>query len=248
MIGRCDKMKNEFDNEDHEAYIREHEDITPDKDCEMQLKAYDRQKLWGRAGAKCSICKRDLFQSEVAGTKILDTKIGEECHISSENPEIPSKDFDRYDLKLSDDFRNKSYDNAILLCRNCHAIIDDPNNTQYTIEALHQIKKEHEAYGTLKKVIEGIVQNISDYENKPILEKYGEDIVMITKGRVDGQIIITVLNKELLKENIKKKEAGAKDLLIRPPIGRGGPLFYKNPEDEVVDECEEQVRALLEEK
>jgi hypothetical protein len=40
----------------------------------------------------------------------------------------------------------KNQGNAILLCANCHKIIDNPENTKYTIEKLHQIKATHEAW------------------------------------------------------------------------------------------------------
>lgn len=118
----------------------EDEDIELSEDYGMILKKFDSNKLWARAVAKCSICKCDLFKQ-----KHSDTNIGVECHICSEKPDIPSKDFSRYDPNLSSEKRDKSYNNAILLCRNCHAIIDDPKNTQYTIEELQRIKEKHEA-------------------------------------------------------------------------------------------------------
>lgn len=127
--------KYRYDNEEHEAYIREHEDN------EMYLSVLDRKRLWGKAGGKCSKCKCVLFQKEE-----LDTNIGKECHISSHKPDHPSKEFSRYDPCLTEDERDRSYDNAILLCGNCHDMIDNPKNTQYTIEKLHQIKEKHEAY------------------------------------------------------------------------------------------------------
>ena len=74
-----------------------------------------------------------------------DTNIGKECHISSHKPDHPSKEFSRYNPSLTDTERDKSYDNAIILCGVCHDIIDNPKNTQYTIEELHQIKEKHEA-------------------------------------------------------------------------------------------------------
>lgn len=103
----------------------------------MELHASDRKKLWGLAGAKCSICKCDLFLGEEGGTNI-----GKECHISSHSP-----NHFRYDSSLTDeDVRDKRYDNAILLCGHHHDVIDDPKNTRYTIENLHQIKADHEAW------------------------------------------------------------------------------------------------------
>lgn len=124
-------------SEEHEIYIREHKDIQPDEDYEMDLTDRDRKKLWASAGGECSRCKSILYQ------KASKTNFGEECHISSEKQDQPSKEFSRFDPKLEK--RNKSVDNAILLCGHCHKIIDNPENTQYTIEALHQRKENHEA-------------------------------------------------------------------------------------------------------
>ncbi len=123
-------------SEEHEAYIREHCDIRPDEDYEMDLTVKDRKKLWLSTGNKCALCKCILHQ------KKSKTNIGEECHISSERPDHPSKEFPRYDPGF--DQRNTSVDNAIILCANCHKIIDNPENTQYTIEELHRIKERHE--------------------------------------------------------------------------------------------------------
>ncbi|KAF5420000.1 MAG: hypothetical protein C5S44_09540 [Candidatus Methanocomedens sp.] len=132
--------KHRYDNEEHEVYIREHEDIKPDEDYEMGLRVSDMKILWGKAGGKCSKCKCVLFKKEES-----DTNIGKECHISSHKPNHPSKEFSRYDSSLTEYERDRSYYNAILLCGNCHDIIDNPRNIQYTIEKLHQIKERHEA-------------------------------------------------------------------------------------------------------
>ena len=131
-------LRNKEDNE-HETYLREHEDIEPDEDYKMELRATDRKKLWGLAAAKCSICKRDLFLENEGGTNI-----GKECHISSHSQNHPSASFSRYDPSLTKVERDKKYYNAILLCGPHHDVIDDPENTQYTIERLRQIKAEHE--------------------------------------------------------------------------------------------------------
>ena len=94
----------------------------------------------GLSGNECALCKCKLVRKEDSNTNV-----GEECHISSEKPDWPSKEFSRYEPSLEDDKRNKNIDNAILLCANCHKIIDNPENTQCTIEELHQIKEKHEA-------------------------------------------------------------------------------------------------------
>jgi hypothetical protein len=95
-------------DDEHEKYLREHEDIGPDEDYEMELHASDRKKLWGLAAAKCSKCRRNLFLEEEG-----DSNIGEEAHISSHSPNHPSKSFSRYipHPYLSDVERDKKYGN-----------------------------------------------------------------------------------------------------------------------------------------
>lgn len=179
------------------AYLREHEDddIQPDKDYEMKLHTEDRQKLWGLAAAKCSMCKCDLFLKEELNES--DTKDGEECHISSHRPDHPSESFSRYIPNLTEVERDKKYENAILLCGRHHKVIDNPKNTQYTIRKLHQIKAEHEAWVTkklgedtkeskeFKKRIEEVERKIEIYEFELKLNKKRFEW---TKNKIENKI------------------------------------------------------------
>ena len=179
-IGVCD-----FNIDDeHEKYLREHEDIEPDEDYEMNLYVSDRKKLWGLAGAKCSICKCDLFFKEEGNTNI-----GKECHISSHSP-----NHFRYDSSLTEDERDKRYDNAILLCGPHHDAIDNPRNTQYTIEKLHQIKEEHEEW-VAKRLEE-------DTEESMEMEKRREEL----NQKIDELVKLKKQEIELLKEQTARKE------------------------------------------
>ncbi len=147
----------------------------------MILGVLDRKKLWGLAAAKCSICKRDLFLKEE--TDMSDTNIGKECHISSHKSNHPCQKFSRYDENLSEKERDKCYDNAILLCGPHHDIIDNCENTSYTIEKLHQIKADHEAWigrklkedtdesEDLQWRIEEVIRKIRIYEQEFDLSK-----------------------------------------------------------------------------
>lgn len=129
------------EDDEHETYLREHEDIDPDEDYEMELSRRDRRKLWGLAAARCSKCRCKLFLENESRTNI-----GKECHISSHSPNHPSKSFSRHIPTLSDVERDKKYDNAILLCGPDHDVIDDPEGNEWTIEKLRQMKAEHEAW------------------------------------------------------------------------------------------------------
>jgi len=72
-----------YNNKEHEACIREHGDIQPDEDYEMDLSVRDRKTLWGLAAGKCSICGCKLILNEESNTNI-----GEECHICSYKPDL----------------------------------------------------------------------------------------------------------------------------------------------------------------
>lgn len=166
----------------------------------MELNALDRKKLWGLAAAKCSKCKSDLFLK-----KESHTNVGEECHISSHRPNHPSESFSRYDPSLTEDERDKRYDNAILLCATCHKIIDNPESIEYTIEKLHQIKAEHEAW-----VVENLEENTEESrELKRRIEEINRQIKIyktefkLNKSRYDwfeGKISEIIEEKGLEEE------------------------------------------------
>lgn len=105
----------------------------------MGISLKSQKILWGRAGGICSFpgCGRKLI---VDATKADDLSlVGDTCHIVAVEPKGP-----RGGSPLTPDERNE-YDNLILLCKDHHKMIDDQHNT-YTIEVLHRIKDEHEAW------------------------------------------------------------------------------------------------------
>jgi hypothetical protein len=72
-----------------------------------------------------------------------DEMIGEICHIKARNPEGP-----RYDANQTDQERH-GFNNLILLCRNHHKVVDD-SPEKYTVNWLTDIKRQHEANGTIE--------------------------------------------------------------------------------------------------
>ena len=74
------------------------------------------------------------------------------AHIKGEKPQAA-----RYDPDMTDEERS-SYDNRILLCKNHHKMVDDQPDT-YTVEILHQIKNEHEAW--VRQTLEAEVVNVT---------------------------------------------------------------------------------------
>ena len=105
----------------------------------VSISLRDHKMLWGRAGARCAICRTPLATISEIG---LASVIGEEAHIVARKQDGP-----RGNSPLSAEQRD-SYSNLILLCPTHHATIDDiPNGPQeYTVERLHRIKAEHEAW------------------------------------------------------------------------------------------------------
>ncbi|MEW6379076.1 MAG: ABC-three component system protein [bacterium] len=109
----------------------------------------DQKILCLRSGNRCAIpeCHKELIINKTQGD--CESIIGEMAHIKGENPNSA-----RYDADMTDKERN-CYDNLILVCGNCHKMIDDQVNT-YTIGKLCQIKKQHEKWineSTEKEVV-----------------------------------------------------------------------------------------------
>lgn len=109
-----------------EAYPMSKKDIKP-----SQIKL-----LWGKAQARCAICKVNLIKSSQEGKEFL---VGEMAHIEGEN--IGSA---RYNQGMTDEER-AAYGNLVLLCPTHHTEIDK-NSHHYPVEKLRQIKKDHEKW------------------------------------------------------------------------------------------------------
>ena len=105
----------------------------------MAIEPKTRKMLWGRAASRCAFpdCRIELYYdiSETDDAAL----IGEECHI------VARKDgFTRGKSKLTAAQRDK-YNNLILPCRNHHKIVDSTDDP-YTVEALQELKAEHEQW------------------------------------------------------------------------------------------------------
>lgn len=99
-------------------------------------KPSDLKRLFALSGNECACpsCNRKLIARDGASI------IGKVCHI-----EAASSDGPRYNIDQSNDER-RSFDNLILLCDECHTIIDNPDNeAKYPVELLKRWKKDHES-------------------------------------------------------------------------------------------------------
>lgn len=103
----------------------------------MAVSLKTQKMLWGRAASRCSICRQELVMDE---SEIDDASlVGEASHIVARKPDGP-----RGKSTLTTAQRDK-YANLLLLCNAHHKQVDDQPN-QYTVEELHQIKREHESW------------------------------------------------------------------------------------------------------
>lgn len=95
--------------------------------------------LWGRAAGRCAMpnCRMEVFITERGYNPIWN--IGEMGHISAASDGGP-----RSNPSLSARERD-TYENLILLCRNCHGRIDGLKDL-YPRERLLQIKEDHESW------------------------------------------------------------------------------------------------------
>ncbi|MBG2712354.1 hypothetical protein I4558_16970 [Proteus mirabilis] len=102
----------------------------------------DIRRLDTLSGNKCAAphCNKNLVS--IDGSSIV-SKI---CHIEAASPKGP-----RYNSSMTNDQR-RGYDNLILLCDECHIMIDNMDNIKkYPVSLLHEWKKNHEEIGMQKK-------------------------------------------------------------------------------------------------
>lgn len=95
--------------------------------------------LWGRAAGRCAMadCRVELFVTEDDYDPVC--VIGEMGHIAASSNAGPRAHLE-LDMRARD-----SYDNLILLCRNCHKKVDTLK-LSYPRERLLEIKANHEAW------------------------------------------------------------------------------------------------------
>ena len=103
---------------------------------------YDPQTLkllWGRAAGRCAMadCRVELFVTEDDYDPVC--VIGEMGHIAASSNAGPRAHLE-LDMRARD-----SYDNLVLLCRNCHRKVDTLK-LSYPRERLLEIKANHEAW------------------------------------------------------------------------------------------------------
>ncbi|WP_298627707.1 HNH endonuclease [uncultured Legionella sp.] len=100
----------------------------------------DVKKLYANSAGRCAMptCRLKLI---LPNTQPSDKgiQIGEIAHIIAHSPTGPRHNSEFAKEKLD------TYDNRILLCPTCHQTVD-AQESQYSVEKLHQIKAGHEIW------------------------------------------------------------------------------------------------------
>ncbi len=94
------------------------------------------KRLHALSGNQCAApeCMRKIIAHDGK------TLAGRICHIEAASPEGA-----RWNPNMSDDQR-RHFDNLILMCQECHDIIDNPENeAEYPVSLLQKWKKQHES-------------------------------------------------------------------------------------------------------
>ncbi len=100
----------------------------------MAIGSVDTKILWGRAGGRCSKpgCDEDLTSLVETGHYL----VGEMAHIIGNKPTA---------ARGTPEGGSDAYDNLILLCPTHHTHIDKSPEGTYSVELLHDWKRNHEA-------------------------------------------------------------------------------------------------------
>lgn len=124
------------------------------------------KKLFALSGNRCAYpgCGAPIVEdSELVS--------GEICHIKAQNKNGP-----RYDASQTEKERHAP-DNLILLCRRCHAIVDN-DTANWTVDALRQIKELQQTYGGTA------VFAAHDGPAKALLREFKQTVVINNTGNV----------------------------------------------------------------
>lgn len=107
----------------------------------------DRRHIIGQSGGCCNKCRIQLFLENSFGEK---TRLGDDAHIVAASMDGP-----RGESKLNAKNRSTSK-NIMLLCKNCHAEVDQQPNL-FTVDALLQMRKNH--YSWVEQSLGGVLEN-----------------------------------------------------------------------------------------
>ncbi len=199
--------------------------------------------LWAKSGSCCAMCNKPVVERQ---TDTL-IPVGEMAHIKGHKPGSA-----RYDDGQSDIERH-SYNNLILLCPACHAIIDK-NVAKYSVDYLHEIKSLHEerieraikrslptiTFRELEETLRHIIDNpplkydSEDFRLIPIKDKVHKNSLslqteqMLKMGMASVSLIDDFLNKNASEDYPEKLRIFfvQKYKNLRRDTDNGDAIFY----------------------
>ena len=133
----------------------------------MKVRIPVQRVLFARSGGRCAKCRTAVTQDDA--TSVTPIAIGIVAHIAGKKPESA-----RYDKKMTIDER-RSYNNLIILCSNCHTLVDKQVKF-YSVKKLHKMKEDHEKWVT--RTLKENIPNITFIELESVI-KYlvsGQDV------------------------------------------------------------------------
>ncbi len=160
-----------------------------------QYKPSTIRRLDTLSGNQCAApdCTRSLI------AKDSETIISKICHIEAANENGP-----RFNPDMTDDDR-RHFDNLILLCDECHSIIDNANNvSQYPVHLLKEWKRTHEikqisrlnSNSSLLRIAVNAIANIKLDDN------YNDSSDSLVPFEIKDKIAYNLIkrNRDLIKE------------------------------------------------
>lgn len=148
----------------------------------MAIKSKVIKMVWGKAAARCSMCKQVLIEGKNKNSSFL-IPIGEIAHIVAEKNDGP-----RGESNLTAMERDE-IENLLLLCQEHHTIIDNDTDL-YTVDKLRGIKEIHEQW----------VEN--KLNTSPVWESKIEQAYYLNIPRL--AMLSSNLNEEANKYNFEK--------------------------------------------
>jgi len=108
--------------------------VNPNYEIGSKMKKNESYNLWCQSGGRCNVCKVYLLKTHQDEM----VSVGQEAHIISEKEKGPRGALSDARIRRLD-----SVGNRILLCCNCHKLVDTDTNF-FTPEKLVLIKQQHE--------------------------------------------------------------------------------------------------------
>ena len=161
----------------------------------------------------CAKCDNDLFPDG--------DLIGEICHIEAYSP-----GGNRYNKNLKKNNAENLYENLIVLCSNCHKIVDLKKNEEiYDRDYLYTLKTTHKTKGILKQQKE-----ISDLQVDLISKRFSDLI------EIELQEIKIILNSitgnysfSLIKDTFNRKNS------YEPSLNNLDAFYYSKEDIEIIE-------------